>query len=119
LQFVFEEKVMTADAFQVPPLLLFGMEGFWGTLICSVVLTPIAMWIPGPDNGSFESPYTTWALLANTWSLQVMFALYIGTIFAYNLFAVLSTLLRRMSYCDLSGYLCAMSSLLITFWCLL
>jgi hypothetical protein len=29
MMFVFEEKVMTSDEIKVPPLLLFGMEGFW------------------------------------------------------------------------------------------
>jgi hypothetical protein len=29
MMFVFEEKVMTTDEIKVPPLLLFGMEGFW------------------------------------------------------------------------------------------
>jgi multidrug transporter EmrE-like cation transporter len=90
LQFVFEEKVMTTEAFNVPPLLLFGMEGFWGTLICSAVLTPIAMIIPGNDHGSFENPMTTWELLKHSPTIQIMFSAYIGTIFAYNLFAVLS-----------------------------
>jgi hypothetical protein len=29
MQFVLEEKFMVADEVKVPPLLLFGMEGFW------------------------------------------------------------------------------------------
>jgi len=40
LQFVFEEKVMTMDEVSVPPLLLIGMEGFWGSLLCLFVVYP-------------------------------------------------------------------------------
>lgn len=96
LQFVFEEKVMTTETYKVPPLLLFGMEGLWGTLICSVVLTPLAILIPGNDRGSFEHPLTTLELLQNTPSIQIVFTFYVGTIFAYNLFAVLSKWSRAL-----------------------
>lgn len=39
MQFVFEEKVMSMDD-AAPPLLLIGMEGVWGTLICLFLLYP-------------------------------------------------------------------------------
>jgi drug/metabolite transporter (DMT)-like permease len=89
LQFVFEEKVMTADENKAPPLLLFGMEGLWGTFLCCAILYPIAYWIPGDDNGSFEDPFNTWALLMNTRLLQIMFTFYVLAILAYNLFSIL------------------------------
>eukprot|EP01035_Chromulina_nebulosa_P020275 gene20275-26320_t len=41
LQYAFEEKVMNMDV-PASPLLLIGMEGFWGTLVCVIFLYPIA-----------------------------------------------------------------------------
>jgi drug/metabolite transporter (DMT)-like permease len=46
LQFVFEEKVMTMDI-PSPPLLLIGMEGLWGTVLCLFVIYPFAYYLPG------------------------------------------------------------------------
>lgn len=40
VQFVFEEHVMKMDV-PAPPLLLIGMEGFWGTFLGIVVMYPI------------------------------------------------------------------------------
>lgn len=40
LQFVFEEHAMKMDV-PAPPLLLIGMEGFWGTVIGLFVMYPI------------------------------------------------------------------------------
>ncbi len=41
IQFVFEEHVMKMDV-PAPPLLLIGMEGFWGTVLSVCVMYPIA-----------------------------------------------------------------------------
>ncbi len=40
VQFVFEEHVMKMDV-PAPPLLLIGMEGFWGTVLGIFVMYPI------------------------------------------------------------------------------
>ena len=40
VQFVFEEHVMKMDV-PAPPLLLIGMEGFWGTVLGIAVMYPI------------------------------------------------------------------------------
>jgi len=40
VQFVFEEHVMKMDV-PAPPLLLIGMEGFWGTVLSICVMYPI------------------------------------------------------------------------------
>ena len=58
MQFVFEEKVMTMDD-AAPPLLLIGMEGFWGTVICLFILYPLAYYLPGDDHGSYEDGFNT------------------------------------------------------------
>lgn len=91
LQFVFEEKVMTMDDAAVPPLLLIGMEGLWGTILCLVVVYPIAFIIPGDDYGSYEDPYNTFEMLMNSTKIQLAFVIYFFTIFGYNVFAVLVT----------------------------
>lgn len=92
LQYVFEEKVMTMDI-PAPPLLLIGMEGLWGSVLCLVFVYPLAYYLPGDDHGSFEHFENTWAMLCNTPTIQYMFAVYFIAIFGYNLFAVLVTYL--------------------------
>ena len=91
LQYVFEEKVLTMDEADVPPLLLIGMEGFWGTFLCLVLLYPLAYYLPGDDHGSFEDPFNTYAMVVNTSTIQWAFLIYFIVIFGYNLFAVLVT----------------------------
>jgi hypothetical protein len=84
LQYAFEEKVMSAEV-GVPPLLVIGMEGVWGTLICTVVVYPVMMaW-------GIEDPYDTYVLLSNSAEIRSMFLLYFLCIFAYNMLAVLVT----------------------------
>ncbi|KAL9185690.1 hypothetical protein ACHAXT_003467 [Thalassiosira profunda] len=90
VQFVFEEHVMKMDV-PAPPLLLIGMEGFWGTVLGILVMYPIGYYLPGDDHGSYEDPFNTWAMLMNSRNIQVAFVIYFFTIFFYNLFAVLVT----------------------------
>lgn len=90
LQYAFEEKVMSMDI-AAPPLLLIGMEGFWGTVVCAGVLYPVVYSIPGDDHGSYENPWNTWAMLQNSREVQVMFTLYFLSVFFYNMLAVLVT----------------------------
>lgn len=92
MQFVFEEKVMTMDI-PSPPLLLIGMEGLWGTLICLLVIYPAAYFIPGIDHGSYENPFNTWSMVTQNSNIQWMFVVYFFAIFGYNFFAVLVTFL--------------------------
>jgi len=92
LQFVFEEKVMTMDI-PAPPLLLIGMEGLWGTLICLFILYPIAYYTPGPDHGSYENPFNTIEMIKNSFTVQWVFITYFLSVFLYNFFAVLVTLM--------------------------
>mmetsp|Transcript_40686 Transcript_40686/g.74416 ORF Transcript_40686/g.74416 Transcript_40686/m.74416 type:complete len:479 (-) Transcript_40686:352-1788(-) len=90
VQFVFEEHVMKMDV-PAPPLLLIGMEGFWGTVLSIAVMYPIGYFMPGDDHGSYEDPFNTWAMLMNSKNIQFAFVIYFFTIFFYNLFAVLVT----------------------------
>jgi len=91
LQYAFEEKVMSMEV-SAPPLLLIGMEGFWGTLVCACVLYPICYALPGADVGdTMENPYDTLAMMNNSQDLRFMFLLYFLSIFFYNMLAVLVT----------------------------
>lgn len=97
LQYAFEEKVMsmTSDSEMIPtpPLLLIGMEGFWGLLMCVFILYPIAYFTPGPDHGSLENPFNTYAQLSNSTDIQICFIIYFFSILSYNILAVLVTYL--------------------------
>jgi hypothetical protein len=92
LQFIFEEKVMTMDI-PSPPLLLIGMEGLWGTILCVFVMYPLAYYLPGDDHGSYENPWNTWAMIQQSTTIQTAFVIYFVAIFLYNLFAALVTFL--------------------------
>jgi hypothetical protein len=80
MQFVFEEKVMTMDI-PSPPLLLIGMEGLWGTILCLFVVYPLVFYIPGSDHGSFENPFNTYAMFMNSPNIQIAFIIYFFAIF--------------------------------------
>ncbi len=92
LQYVFEEKVMAMDI-PAPPLLLIGMEGFWGTVFCLLVVYPVVYYLPGDDHGSYEDPWNTWYMICNNTTIQIAFGVYFFSIFFYNFFAVLVTFL--------------------------
>ncbi|KAL3945357.1 MAG: hypothetical protein SGBAC_000562 [Bacillariaceae sp.] len=90
MQFVFEEKVMTMDI-PSPPLLLIGMEGLWGTVLCVFVVYPLVYYLPGDDHGSYEDPWNTYHMIMNSSTIQSAFVVYFLVIFLYNFFAVLVT----------------------------
>ncbi len=91
LQYAFEEKVMSMDV-SAPPLLLIGMEGFWGTLVCALVLYPVCSMLPGKDvGGTMENPWDTLAMFENSADLRFLFIFYFLSIFFYNMLAVLVT----------------------------
>lgn len=90
LQYAFEEKVMSMDV-GAPPLLLIGMEGFWGAVMCLFVLYPLAMTMDGSDHGCIENPYNTYAMLNNSSDLRWMFLWYFISIFGYNMLCALIT----------------------------
>ena len=92
MQFVFEEKVMTMDI-PSPPLLLIGMEGLWGTILCLGIVYPLAYYLPGNDHGSYEDPFNTYEMFINSKTIQSAFLFYFIVIFLYNFFAVLVTFL--------------------------
>jgi hypothetical protein len=90
LQYAFEEKVMSMEV-PAPPLLLIGMEGLWGTIVCITMLYPAAYFLPGSDHGSVENPFNTLAMIQNSSDVQWMVVLYFLCIFLYNVLACLVT----------------------------
>lgn len=90
LQYAFEEKVMSADV-AAPPLLLIGMEGLWGTLLCVFIVYPMAYFTPGDDHGSYENPENTWYMFFHSSEIQKVFCIYFMSILSYNVLAVLVT----------------------------
>lgn len=75
MQFVFEEKVMTMDI-PSPPLLLIGMEGLWGTILCVLFVYPLAYYLPGDDHGSYEDFYNTIHMFTHSPVIQYAFVVY-------------------------------------------
>jgi hypothetical protein len=67
------------------------MEGLWGLLICVFILYPLAYYYPGEDHGSFENPFNTYTMIANSSSVQAMFVVYFFAILFYNVLACLVT----------------------------
>ena len=68
-----------------PPLLVIGMEGFWGSLVCVLGVYPVMM-VAG-----IEDPYDTYVMMSNSAEIRSMFLAYFLFIFLYNLLAVLVT----------------------------
>lgn len=91
LQYAFEEKMMTDADAAIPPLLMIGMEGFWGTLLCIFVLYPAAYAIHGPDHGCIENPFNTWYMIQHSTHIQAVFLLYFFSVLQYNILAILVT----------------------------
>lgn len=90
-QLVIEEKVMAGD--DTPPLVVVGMEGFWGSLIMLCVIYPIAYMLPGNDHGSYENLYES---LIGIWNNTELFHVSIGYLLAittYNVAAIFITFL--------------------------
>lgn len=92
LQYVFEEKVMNMEI-PAPPLLMIGMEGVWGSVLCIFVMYPIAYFVPGEDHGSYENFENTIAMIKNSETIQLWFVVYFFVILGYNIFAALVTFL--------------------------
>ncbi|DAZ98480.1 TPA: hypothetical protein N0F65_004917 [Lagenidium giganteum] len=91
-QYVFEEKLMD-DGGNAPPLVVVGMEGVWGLILTSLVVYPIAYYVPGSDLGSNERFDDAYEMLVNSKLAQLVAFIYIFVILGYNVFAVSVTYL--------------------------
>ena len=89
LQYVFEEKVMADDG--AHPLIVVGMEGFWGVFLFVTCVFPWAYIIPGNDVGSLENVYDSWIMAKSSLPLQYSLWGFFITVALYNIFAVYLT----------------------------
>ena len=89
LQYVFEEKVMSDDG--AHPLVVVGLEGFWGVVLFVSVVFPWAYILPGSDVGSLENVYDSYVMLKNSQPIQLALLGFFVTVALYNIFAVYLT----------------------------
>ncbi|KAF4677914.1 hypothetical protein FOZ60_017104 [Perkinsus olseni] len=82
LQLVTEEKFM--KNINIPPFLVVGMEGIWGTLIMIFITLPIIYYIPGNDSGSLENTLDSVVLYENSPEMQHLMGIYVASIFLTN-----------------------------------
>jgi drug/metabolite transporter (DMT)-like permease len=75
-----------------PPVLVVGIEGFWGLLIVSGIVLPIVQFTGGTEgNGVHEDTMDTFAMLRNEPGLIGFVVLYCLVILAYNVTAMFVT----------------------------
>ena len=89
LQYVFEEKVMSDDG--AHPLVVVGMEGFWGVVLFLSIVFPWAYILSGDDVGSLENAYDSYIMARNSTSIQLALLGFFVTVAFYNIFAVYLT----------------------------
>lgn len=89
-QYVFEEQAM--DAHGAHPLVVVGMEGFWGAIIMFFFVFPWAYILPGHDTGDcFENLYDSWVMIQNSGAVQAILFAFFVTVAMYNIFAIMVT----------------------------
>lgn len=127
-QMVLEETFLKRR--RLPPLLVTGMEGVFGTVIMLVLVLPAVYVIPGDQpsamsHGSYENSLDAAAMMGHNWRLGLLCGFYCLSILVYNvcgqsitkyLSAVHRTLIDAtrtiivwvtelaMLYCGLEGY---------------
>lgn len=82
--FVYEEKVLSNTAEQVPITRLVGWEGVHG-MIFSAILMVGAMFLPGNDIGAVENPFQALYQMAESSTLTALIVLAALTLGPYNL----------------------------------
>ena len=79
------------DSDPTQPLIVVGMEGFWGTVILLTVVYPICYALPGDDHGSYENFYESCVGLWNNDDLWNCAMIYVVAITTYNVSAIFIT----------------------------
>lgn len=91
-QIVIEEFLL--KNIKADPFLIVGLEGFWGGIVCSLVLIPVAY---VPENSSlgsahgYEDTIDTLDMMKNNNRILMTGILYVFAILFYNLFGMLVT----------------------------
>lgn len=89
-QFVLEEKYISSAA-KPPPLFVVGVEGVWGMLISLLVIYPAASFIPGDDNGCYETLTGATDILFSSKNIMVVTAIYFTCVFTFNAIGIFIT----------------------------
>jgi len=88
-QIVVEEVLL--NKVEAPPLLIVGMEGFWGILEMSIMLV-VVYFIPGKDiDGCWENTIDSFVMLTNDMVLVFFMLFYFVAILFYNYFGMCVT----------------------------
>lgn len=82
IQIVTEEYLL-ADI-KLDPLVVVGMEGFWGMLMCILVFVPLFHFFPGSDVGQYENTHDTFYRLASSTPLILFSLVYWVSILLLN-----------------------------------
>jgi drug/metabolite transporter (DMT)-like permease len=85
-QIVIEEFLLSN--IKAAPALIVGIEGFWGTVVTTVLILPIVMFIPEPYG---EDTFDTLSMLSHSFTLIWVSFVYIIVILGYNLFGMMVT----------------------------
>lgn len=89
LQIVIEESLL-ADV-KLPPLIVVGMEGVWGTLMCIFSFIPIFYFIPGNDHEHYEDTYDTFYKVFTNLTIGMSSLVYFFSILFLNIGGMIVT----------------------------
>jgi len=89
-QIVVEEYIL-GDGGGMAPLLVVGLEGLWGQVLCLLCFIPLAYFIPGSDNGHMEDPYDSFVMISRNWTLPIIICVYWVAILFLNYGGMLVT----------------------------
>jgi drug/metabolite transporter (DMT)-like permease len=90
-QIVIEEFLL--KNVKAEPSLIVGLEGFWGSIVCSLLLIPV-YYIPTSSaiGAKFhENTLDTFTMMGNSTQIFVTFFIYVFAILGYNLFGMMVT----------------------------
>eukprot|EP01084_Bolivina_argentea_P021185 39339_1 len=87
-QYIFEEQVL--DEHDVPPLIVIGMEGLWGTIMM-LIIAPMLYYAPGSDSGSIENIPEAFYMIQNSSAIKWGVLVFFFTITMYNIFCIYVT----------------------------
>lgn len=88
-QYVLEEKIM--DEERCSPMIVVGVEGVWGCLICLVFLFPLFSHLPGLDAGAMENINDSWVMVKNSPHVQFMICMLMISVAGYYILSMYLT----------------------------
>ncbi|KAJ5068511.1 hypothetical protein M0811_02444 [Anaeramoeba ignava] len=89
-QIVIEEFLL--KDIKVSPLLIVGLEGFWGFMVTTILCLPIVSVLPGSDgDGVHENTKDSFIMMGNSGALTGLVIAYVLAILGYNMFGMFVT----------------------------